>query len=177
MSDKSARANRYAQAVFQAMLERWQAALGQASDVLSKDAGLAATLKDASKSQAEKSAALQAVLPSDTPAEVSNLLQLLIQSGDLELLPDISTALAQAATGKAAPTKAEVTSAAELSAGEKEQLQRSLAAQYGDGLIFTFNVDAALMGGLRVRVGDRLIDTSIASRLAALRESLTSVVR
>jgi len=33
------------------------------------------------------------------------------------------------------------------------------------------------MGGLRVRVGDRLIDTSVATRLAALRESLASVVR
>lgn len=177
MSDKSARANRYAQAVFQAMLERWQTALGQASDVLSKDTGLAATLKDASQSQADKAAALQAVLPSDTPTEVSNLFQLLIQSGDLDLLPEISTALAQVATGKAAPTKAEVTSAAELSAEDKEQLQRSLAAQYGDGLVFTFNVDPALLGGLRVRVGDRLIDTSIASRLTALRESLIAVVR
>lgn len=66
------------------------------------------------------------------------------------------------------PTKAEVTSAAELSGEEKEQLQRSLAAEYGDGLVFSFSVDPSLMGGLRVRVGDRLIDSSIATRLVAV---------
>ena len=58
MSDKSARANRYAQAVFQAMLERWQTALGQVSDVLSKNQPLATTLQDTSKSMADKAAAL-----------------------------------------------------------------------------------------------------------------------
>lgn len=177
MSDKSARANRYAQAVFQAMLERWQTALGQASDVISKDAALAATLNDGGKSLDDKSAALQAVLPPDAPVEVSNLLKLLIQSGDVDLLPDVSAALTHAVTGAAVPTKAEVTSAAELSGEEKEQLQRSLAAQYGDGLVFSFSVDPSLMGGLRVRVGDRLIDSSIATRLVALRESLTALVR
>ncbi len=62
MSDKSARANRYAQAVFQAMLERWQTALGQVSDVLNQNQPLAVALHDASKSKADKAAALQAAL-------------------------------------------------------------------------------------------------------------------
>ena len=177
MSDKSAQANRYAQAVFQAMLERWQTALGQVSDVLSKDKTLATALQDTSKSVADKSATLQATLPSDTPVEVSNLLKLLIQAGDLDLLPEIGAALTHAATGTVAPSQAEVTSAIELSPEEQEKLRSSLSAQYGDGLVFSFHVDPALMGGLRVRVGDRLIDTSVASRLSALRESLTAAVR
>ena len=177
MSDKSARANRYAQAVFQAMLERWQTALGQVSDVLSKNQPLTAALQDTSKSMADKSAALQADLPSDTPVEISNLLKLLIQENDLDLLPEIGMALAQVATGSVAPSQAEVTSAVELSPDEQEKLRRSLSAQYGEGLIFSFKVDPALLGGLRVRVGDRLIDTSVASRLSALRESLSAAVR
>jgi F0F1-type ATP synthase delta subunit len=49
--------------------------------------------------------------------------------------------------------------------------------QFGADLTFTFRVDPALLGGLRVRVGDSLMDTSVASRLTALRESLTSAVR
>ena len=177
MSDKSARANRYAQAVFQAMLERWQTALGQVSDVLSKNQPLAAALQDTSKSMADKAATLQADLPADTPVEISNLLKLLVQANDLELLPDIGMALAQVATGSVAPTQAEVTSAVALSDEEQEKLRRSLSAQYGEGLVFGFKVDPALLGGLRVRVGDRLIDTSVASRLSALRESLSAAVR
>jgi len=177
MSDKSARANRYAQATFQAILERWQTALGQASALLNEDQALTTTLQDAQKSMDEKLAALTAALPSDTPAEISNLLKLLLQAGDLDLLPEIGMALTRVATGAVAPAQAEVTSAVELSPEEQEKLRSSLSAQYGDGLVFSFHVDAALLGGLRVRVGDRLIDTSVASRLSALRESLTAAVR
>jgi F-type H+-transporting ATPase subunit delta len=93
------------------------------------------------------------------------------------LIDDVAGRLAQVATGQAAAVKAEITSAVELSAKEQEQIRQRLIAEHGEGLTFTFAVDPALMGGLRVRVGDKLIDNSIASRLAALRESLTAVVR
>jgi ATP synthase F1 delta subunit len=85
--------------------------------------------------------------------------------------------LTDAASGQASPIKAEITSAVELSADEQEQIRRSLAKQYGEGLVFAFEVDPSLLGGLRVRVGDRLMDNSVASRLSKLRESITSVVR
>ena len=177
MSDKSARANRYAQATFQAMLDRWQAALSQVSDRLSQDQALAAELNDAGKSTEDKLTTLQGALPTDTPAEVSNLLKLLVQEGDLNLLSEVSSSLTQLVSGNAAPIKAEITSAVELSDEEKQKLQQALSAEHGEGVTFSFNVNPALMGGLRVRVGDRLIDTSVASRLSALRESLTAAVR
>ncbi len=177
MSDQSVRATRYAQAVFQAMLERWQTSLGAVTNVLQGDQTLAATMKDSRQSDADKASALTAALPAETPVEVANLLKLLIQAGELDLLPDIANALSQVATGTAAPIKAEITSAVELSSEEQEKLRRSLAGQYGEGLIFQFSIDPALMGGLRMRIGDRLIDTSIASRLSALRDSLTAAVR
>jgi F-type H+-transporting ATPase subunit delta len=85
--------------------------------------------------------------------------------------------MSQVASGQQQPIKAEVISAVELSDEEKDSLRQVLTKQFGANLVFSFRVDPALMGGLRVRVGDRLIDTSVASRLAALRESLTSVVR
>jgi ATP synthase F1 delta subunit len=82
-----------------------------------------------------------------------------------------------AVSGQTAPVKAEITSAVELSADDQEQIRQSLVKQYGDGLVFTFQVDPTLLGGLRVRVGDRLMDNSVASRLTKLRESIASVVR
>ena len=161
MSEKSARANEYAQAVVAAMLERWQTALGQAAEALKKG----------------KVADIEAALPAGAPTEVVNALKLMQQRGDLDLIDEVAAALTRSVAGQHEPVKAEVTSAVPLSAEEEEQLRRSLSAQYGDGLVFTFRVDPALLGGLLVRVGDRLIDTSIASRLNALRESLISVVR
>jgi F-type H+-transporting ATPase subunit delta len=101
----------------------------------------------------------------------------MLQEGTLDQLADVSTALGRVVSGQQAPVKAEVASAVELSEQEKESLRQSLARQFGTDLTFAFSVDPSLLGGLRVRVGDRLIDTSVASRLTALRESLASAVR
>src|SRR5690606_4850712 len=113
----------------------------------------------------------------ELPVEIANLIKLMVQEGDLDLLPDIAGALSRVGSGAAVPVKAEIVSATELSEKDKDALRANLTKQFGKDLIFSFHVDPSLMGGLRVRVGDRLMDTSIASRLAALRESLTSVVR
>jgi F-type H+-transporting ATPase subunit delta len=161
MNDKSARANQYATAIVAAMLDRWQTALGQAAEAVSR--GAKADVVDA--------------LPPGAPAEIVNTLRLMQKQDDLDLIKDVAAALVQTVSGQRAPIKAEIVSAADLSADEQEQLRKHLTHEYGDGLQFSFRVDPALLGGLRVRVGDRLIDTSIASRLHALRESLTAVVR
>ena len=58
MSDKRGQAQRYAQAAFQAMLERWQGALTAIADQLSKDKALYALLTDNAKPFAER---LQAI--------------------------------------------------------------------------------------------------------------------
>lgn len=177
MESKQAQAQRYAQAVYQAMLEQWQSALNQVQAVLSSDQALRATLMDGSKDFNERAKALEAALPKGSPNEIKNLLKLLLQDGNLDLLADVAAALTRVASGQQAPVKAEVTSAVELSEQEKEAIRQSLVKQFGADLTFAFHVDPSLLGGLRVRVGDRLIDTSVASRLTALRESLTSAVR
>jgi F-type H+-transporting ATPase subunit delta len=177
MSDKQAQTERYAQAVLQAMLERWDAALGQANAALKSDPKLGKTLADKDSSAEQRRKALSSALPADTPVEVINLLLLMGEQGDLDLVPGVSRSLVESVSGQQAPMKAEIVSAVELSKNEQEQMQRKLIGEYGDGLIFSFRVDPSLMGGLRVRVGDHLIDTSVASRLATLRESLSSAVR
>ena len=160
MSNQKARANDYAQAIVQAMLERWQSAFSTAADALKSG-----------KSDVESA------LPKGSPVELVNVVKLMADRGDLDMIKDVAAALGDVLTGRGAAIKAEVVSAADLSESEQEQLRKSLAEQYGDGLTFTFRVDPSLLGGLRVRVGDRLIDTSVASRLAAMRESLASVMR
>jgi len=177
MSDNSARANRYAQAVLQAMLERWQSSLEQASKAIGADDTLRKLLLDRQTSAAKKRKTLVARLPQDTPDEIYNLLLLMAQEGDLDLIGDVSASLTEAVSGQRAPLKAEIVSAVELSEEEQAKLRRKLIAEYGEGLVFSFRVDPSLLGGLRVRVGDHLIDNSVASRLATLRESLSSVVR
>ena len=178
MATNSASANQYAQAIMEAMLERWQGALSAVSTALQQNPQLVELLGNPSQAMNERISALEAVIPTDTPAELRNTLKLMVQDGSLQLIDQLGDALAQVSSGRtAAPIKAEITSAVALSSEEQQQLRRSLAERYGQELSFAFFVDPSLMGGLRVRVGDRLIDTSVATRLQTMRESLSSVVR
>lgn len=177
MSEQSVQARRYAQAVLHAMLEKWDSAINQVSEIIRSDRSLATKLHDSNLSAADKAKALDAALPENTPDEVANLVKLLAQDDELELLPDIASALAAAVTGQRTPQKAEIVSAVELSDEAQAQIRDKLTQEHGEGLVFSFQVNPALLGGLRVRVGDHLTDTSVASRLATLRESLTSAVR
>jgi F-type H+-transporting ATPase subunit delta len=67
---------------------------------------------------------------------------------------------------------ATVSSARPLAAAQLERLEKGLAAQYGRALRLNQVVDPAVIGGLRVQVGDDVIDGSIASRLGELRLQL-----
>jgi F-type H+-transporting ATPase subunit delta len=177
MSSRQERVDRYAKAVWEVILDRWTSALGEASSKVSSDKKLAAVLADTGKPAADRAAALEKALAKNLPVEVLNLLKLMAENDDIGLIDEVAGRLGQIVTGQAVSRKAEITSAFALSDEEKEQIRKRLIAEHGEGLAFTFDVDPALLGGLRVRVGDRLIDNSVASRLATLRESLSSVVR
>lgn len=176
MSSDRARAQNYAQAILQAMVERWQETLSQAATALESDSQLSATVQGQGDVD-EKLSALTSEIDVEPSTLEANLLKTIIQAGDSQLLSDIALALNEVARGQSGPQKAEIISTIELTAKEREDLQKKLMANYGDNLLFSYRVDESLMGGLRVRIGDRLIDNSMATRLMALRESLNSVAR
>ena len=102
-----------------------------------------------------------------------NLLAVLLQDGELGLLPEITAALRERARQiGAAPVPVEVVSALPLADDQQQALVAKLQAQYGSNLTFSYRVDPAILGGLIVRVGDKLIDGSVASKLAAMKQAL-----
>ena len=56
----------------------------------------------------------------------------------------------------------------------KEALRARLTDRFGAELEFQFEVDASLIGGVYLRVGDQVIDGTVAGKLAALRDRLTT---
>jgi len=67
---------------------------------------------------------------------------------------------------------ATVTSAAPLSAAHEKKLVQTLTARYERTPILNVVIDDRILGGLRVQVGDEVVDGTIASRLADLRLQL-----
>lgn len=67
-----------------------------------------------------------------------------------------------------------VTSALPLTADEQAKVKAELTKQLGEIATITFDVDPAILGGLVVRVGDKVIDGSVSSRVGAMRQQLNA---
>ena len=67
---------------------------------------------------------------------------------------------------------AEVTSALPLTSDEQETVKRDVLARMGGTGTVVFRVDPSILGGLVIRVGDRVVDGSVAGQLEELRQNL-----
>ncbi len=69
-------------------------------------------------------------------------------------------------------TAAEVTSALPLTSDEQETVKKDITGKMGATASVSFKVDPNILGGLVIRVGDRIIDGSVAGRLEGLRQAI-----
>ncbi len=67
---------------------------------------------------------------------------------------------------------AEITSALPLTEEEQSQIKADLKTNVGDIASISFRVDPSILGGLVIRVGDQVVDGSVASQLSSLRQSI-----
>jgi F-type H+-transporting ATPase subunit delta len=167
------RVQSYASAFYEAALERWTTTLDGVAAALAGNAQLTARLAATDTEFTARQRLLDGVIPPDSDLPVRNLLAVLLQNGELGLLPDITAALRERARQiGAAPVPVEVVTALPLADDQQQALVAKLQAQYGAHLTFSYRVDPAILGGLIVRVGDKLIDGSVASKLAAMKQAL-----
>lgn len=68
---------------------------------------------------------------------------------------------------------AEVTSALPLTAGEMDIVKQDVLAKIGSQATVTFRVDPSILGGLKIRVGGKVLDASVSGQLESLRQSLS----
>lgn len=67
---------------------------------------------------------------------------------------------------------AEVTSALPLSDAEQAAIKKDLLSKMGGNATVAFKVNPGILGGLIIRVGDRMVDGSVSGQLQALQQSL-----
>lgn len=106
---------------------------------------------------------------------MANTLALMAQKRRLFVLPQlVGDLLARIAAEKGEVT-AEVTSAAALTADQAQKLAATLKARVGKDVKLKTAVDSTLIGGLVVKLGSTMIDTSVKSKLAALQNAMKEV--
>ncbi|NUQ36840.1 MAG: ATP synthase F1 subunit delta [Caldilineales bacterium] len=163
----------YTRGILAAVLEPWIEGLNKVGSAYQTDRTLRAQLDDASVEPAAKLALLDGVMPAQAPAELRNFLGVLLIHNDFGFVDEILAALTRVFRAETAgPLRAVIHSAVPLSNEEKERIRNHLVAQFGANLEFLYQTDPDILGGLVVRVGDKLIDGSVRGRLDALRNSL-----
>jgi F-type H+-transporting ATPase subunit delta len=104
-----------------------------------------------------------------------NFLFLLVDHRRTSLLPDIESSFEHLLDARLGVTRAEVTSADELSSADQGELTRVIEKLTGSAKVNArFRTDAALVGGAIVRVGSKIYDGSVRTQLNALRIRLAA---
>lgn len=169
-------ARRYARALFEVArdADRIDAQEGELKRVLgtfAENPSLQAAFESAKLPLERKKAVLREVF-GDLAGPTLNLLLLLADKQREAILPQIAEAYGEIADAERGIVTVEVRSAVEFGEAELRALEDRLKAGGARGVRFIRRVDPELLGGLVLRVGDRLYDGSVRTRLARLRERL-----
>jgi F-type H+-transporting ATPase subunit delta len=171
-----AAAKRYARAIFElareeSQLEEWARRIDAVRDVLSVPE-VDAALSNPSISLQERQEAIASLLERPAGPEGVNLGKLLVGAGRLEEVKGIEEEYNRLVDEAAGRVSATATTAVELSSEDYEGLTAGLSRQLGREVRLTAAVDPAVLGGLVLRLGDHVIDASLATRLQQLRRQL-----
>jgi F-type H+-transporting ATPase subunit delta len=103
---------------------------------------------------------------------VRDLLLLLSDRQRLRHVGEVADAFAEIAEARSGKVRAEVTTASALPQSYFAELERILREVTGKQVVLASRVDPTLIGGVVTRIGDRVFDGSLKSRLSELKEEL-----
>ncbi len=106
---------------------------------------------------------------------MKNGLQLMGAKRRLFVLPQLLKSLSDLIADEKGEVTADVTSASKLSAAQAKKLAEVLKNQTGKTVKLNTAVDESLIGGMIVKLGSRMVDTSIRSKLASLKNAMKEV--
>jgi len=158
-------AQKFAVACFGIALEEWLGSLRAVNAAIEADQSVVAVLDDQSKPFVDRQRRIEALIPPRTSNAVRSFFGTLISNGDIALLPAVLADLERLAVSGPTAKMATVASAIELDASTRQRVEGSVRERYGQEIQVRFEVDSALIGGLMIRVGDEVIDASVAARL------------
>ena len=179
MDSPGAIARPYARAAFAHAKERngiaqWSAALKTAASAAS-DPQMRAALESSDASQAATEL-LCGMLEDSAAWEfdgVRNLMRLLQENRRMGALGEIAGQFEQLWREDSRRVEAVLVSAVPLSVEQQEEIARGLKARLGRDVDFRFELDESLIGGVRIQVGDQVLDGSARAGLNSLASALS----
>ncbi len=114
------------------------------------------------------------LLRSDVSKEAKNLIEVLVENNRVSLLPEIGVQFHALKNADQGAADAQIYSAFEISDAQVAALVSALGNKFGRKLNPTIIIDPALIGGVRVVVGDEVFDTSVRAKLDQMHAALVS---
>jgi len=108
------------------------------------------------------------------PASAQNFLRMVIENGRLSALPEVAAQFRAMKNAQSGASDAVVYSAFPIPAAQLGDVAQTLERRFGRKLNVTVQEDASLIGGIRVVVGDEVLDTSVKARLEQMKAALTA---
>ncbi len=176
MAEPSTIARPYAEAVFrladaQGKLADWSAVLANLAAVAA-DGRVRAAIDSPSLSTAQVAGLVTSILSGKLSGDAENLVRVLADNGRLDVLSEIRAQYEALKNEREGTIEADIQSAFELDAGQLADLVARLEKKTGRKVRAKVSVDAALIGGVRISLGDKVIDGSARAQLGALENAL-----
>ena len=174
-------AERYATAIFEIAKENKRLAnletsLSDLSTALGDSPELRSLIASPLVTRAEQEAAISAIAEKMELVQVlRKALALMAQKRRLFVLPQLITALRDLLADERGEVTADVASAKALTKAQTDKLAATLTERVGKTVTINATVDEKLIGGLVVKVGSKMIDTSIRSKLNSLQNAMKEV--
>lgn len=178
MADLATIARPYAEALFQSAKPAELAACLEQLDELAQLASLpevAALSNNPKVSADDLSKLLAGMVKTKLDGKVSSLLNLVNQNHRLTAVPEIARQFEALKNKSEGAAEVMITSAFPLEGSALNDLLLSLKKRFGGkDLRPTIQVDPTLIGGVRIQVGDEVMDSSVKARLAQMQTSLSA---
>ncbi len=176
MAEPNTIARPYAEAVFrladaQGKLADWSAVLANLAAVAA-DERVRVAIDDPNLSAAKVAGMFISVLSGKLSGDAENLVRVLAENGRLDVLTEVRTQYEALKNAREGVVEADVYSAFELDAAQVADLVSRLEKKTGRKVKARVSVDKSLIGGVKVVIGDQVIDGSARAQLAALENAL-----